>query len=57
MIIEKLGIMPKLWQINTIFDMIYNKKNVVILTNISFDKNLLYQSILFIKNRVIVIVV
>lgn len=41
-IIEKVGIVPKFWQINAIIDIIYNKKNIVILANIGSDKSLFY---------------
>lgn len=54
---KKNDIILKLWQVNVIVDIMYNKKDIVILTSTRFDKIPLYQLIFFIKDRVILLMV
>lgn len=49
--------MPKYWQVNAMIDMIYNKKDIIILAGIRFNKSLPYQLILLIKDGAIVLIV
>lgn len=51
---EKVDIIPKPWQVNAIIDIIYKKKDVIILTGIGCGKSLPYQLISLIKESVIV---
>lgn len=49
--------MFKPWQVNAIIDIVYKKKNVVILAGIRSSKSLPYQLILLIREKVIVFMV
>lgn len=57
MLKEKVGIIPKSWQVSAIIEMIYNKKDIVISDSTSSSKNLFYQLISLIKDGAIVLVV
>lgn len=57
MIKEKIDIMSKPWQVNTMIDMIYKKKDIIILAGTRSGKRLLYQLILLIKQRAIILVI
>lgn len=54
---EKVGIMPRPWQISAMINSIYNKKNVVISASKGSDKSLPYQLISLIKDGAMVLVV
>ena len=57
MIKKKIDIMPKFLQVNIMIDIVYKKKDIVILAGTKSGKSLSYQLILLIKKKAIIFVI
>lgn len=52
----KFGFAPFLWQASAIFDLIYQKKDVFVITGTNARKSLAYQAILEVTEGIILII-
>ena len=54
---EKFGYQPKLLQVAVIIDIVYGKKDVMVSAGTEVDKSLIYQAVLLINPRAIVLTI